>query len=645
MTAALLLACAAPAVAVELDGTVGIEGTSVDYDSDNRYKATEYRDQERGVRGSLELSLRQGDYSLALTGENFGYNNASDSGYRDERFTLTAGRIDMFRLSLLYDETPHNLTYGALVPYSGFNSSPIIFTGVAVPFDYRLDRKTYAAGFEGNFGTPFFFSLKADRQKRDGNYPIGTGEGFVPFELPAPVESTTDTYSLQAGYHSDRFSLVLDGAVGTFDTDDQYLDFLEPIVFNGVVPITQASDSDFYKIGGSLRLKLPAATILSGRVSHSVVTSDLAVPDDVNGPRSPFDGDVGTTSVDVSVSSAPVRSLDLKAFYSYLEMEDDSSLRAANVVVAEAADRYSFDRNRAGVEVGWRLPFSTKVRAGAEMVQTDRSSRRYGADTDDVIVFAEVKNSSLEFMTARLRYQYLDRDGSMDSGIGFNAATDVFPYDIADKTQHAVKASLELQPLEKLNIGLEYQLRQSDFDSELGVSKDTRHQVYADASYEVSIVRIAGRVGWEQVERDLDSRSAGGYDWRSSREDTNKFYGLSTTLDIIKDRLKAELSWDYDTTDGSADFRTNPLQPTVIDLGAVDDYSRRRLSAILTCNVTRAMTLRGGYMHDRLTYSDNGWNSVSTSPLVVAGDHVLTGAYVDPDYRAHIGFLQLSYAF
>jgi MtrB/PioB family decaheme-associated outer membrane protein len=644
MTTALLLSGVASAPAAEVAGTVGVEGLSVDYESNNRYKATEYRDQERGVRGFLDLSLREGDYRLNLTGENFGYNGESNASYRDERYTLTAGRTDMFRFTLLYDETPHNLTYGARALLSGIGTSQLAYSGTEVPLDYQLHRKNYAAGFEGNFGTPFFIALKAERQERDGLLPIGTGELFTPFELPAPIATSTDTYSLQAGYQGDRFSLVLDGAISQFESDDQYLYFTDNIP-SPTVPITLASDSDQYKVGGTLRLKLPAATLLTGRVSYTKVTSDLGVPAAAGGPNIPLDGDIATTTADVSVTSSPVRSLDLKAFYSYLDRQDDSSINLLTLDGDNADKRYSFDRNRMGVEAGYRLTTHTKVRGGLELLQTDRDSARYAADTDDLILFAEVKNSSLDFMTARLRYQYLDRNGS--GGIKeLDPATSVTPYDIADKQQHSFKAVVDVQPADGVNVGFEYQARLSDFDSDLGVTKDNRHQFAIDASWQLTRLRLAGRAGWEWVERDLSSRSSTGYAWKSTRDDTNSFYGISATLDIIKDRLQAELGWDYEKADGDADYSTSPPQATVVDLNTVDTYTRRRLNASLICRLGHGMTLKGGYVYEKLAYSDNGWDSYLAVPTAVPfGVGFLTGAYADPDYRAHLGYLQLSYAF
>jgi hypothetical protein len=171
------------------------------------------------------------------------------------------------------------------------------------------------------------------------------------------------------------------------------------------------------------------------------------------------------------------------------------------------------------------------------------------------------------------------------------------------------------------------------------VTEDTRHQFAIDASWQLTRLRLAGRAGWEQVKRDLDSLS-GTTAWESERKDTNSFYGISATLDIIKDRLQAELGWDYEKADGEADYSTTPPQATVVDLSSVDEYTRRRFNASLICRLGHGTTLKGGYVYEKLAYSDNGWDSYPPVPFLG-----LTGAYADPDYRAHLGYLQLSYAF
>jgi MtrB/PioB family decaheme-associated outer membrane protein len=641
----LISICSTSAFAADVTGTIGLGGQYLDVRGD-KAKFNEYRDIDSGVTGQLNLDVSLKDYYLSLNGENIGWNYNKNAGLDTQRYTLTGGMYEQFKYSLFYDETLHNITFGAKSAFSGIGSNTLTgdVANLALPlnsFDYGTKRRSYGGGIEGSFKSPFFFDVKVDRSEVKGILPAGDGFAANGFELPVPIKYSTDNLYLATGYQSRNVIFKVDGTLSKFENHNgNWLFFQQP----GGAPAQYSlpPDNSYYKIGSSLMVKLPLNSSFVIRGSYAKLEDDMTLTE--ASPVQRFGGDVNFTSVSAALASNPITPLNLRLFYNYFERNNDSSvLSNYGDVPGEPNPRFDYRKQEAGLDLGYRLPAKTKVDVGYKYQQVSRN-RDDNIETRDNIIFGQIKNTFLDWMSAKVRYQHLVRNSDL-----LPTETPGFvKYDVADKTEDIVKAGFDFQPIENMSLGIEYNFKQNRYeDSIYGVKSDIRHEVYVDATYAVSIVKLNAYYDMELVERIMNANNTGGsgVSWSSKRDDSSYNYGLKADVDIIKNVLSAQVGWRYEKSYGSNDFsNVTPSDPFLQNVSALDDFVRKTITAKFGYHVTKQLLVDFGYMFENLKYDDDAWKNYSI-PNAFANGTFLTGAYANPNYQAHVGFLKLGYNF
>ncbi|HOI84104.1 MAG TPA: MtrB/PioB family outer membrane beta-barrel protein, partial [Campylobacterales bacterium] len=399
-------------------------------------------------------------------------------------------------------------------------------------------------------------------------------------ELPAPVSYTTDNLHLETGYRSEKIIFKLDGLISQFENDNEVLHWQTPFAGNAWQTTSLAPSNDYYKVGGSLMLRLPANTTFMARANHSIIENDLSLsfpylgtPTNLN-----FGGKITYTTASTVVSSNPYKPLDLRFFYNHLTKSNDSDVPATYGVntgsaTATETEKFGYHKNNLGFDVGYRLPAKTKVAAGYEYLHLSRALRQDASNTTDHILFAEVKNSYLDALSAKLRYQYLTR--SSDKIGKPPSAFDSFGRaDAADKTQHAIKAGLDLEPLHDLSIGIEYAIKLDSYDDKykFSLQDNERHEIYIDANYKIADVTLNGYFNYEHAQSkgnylrgtastddslDPSLYTSGVYPWSSKRVDKNFAYGVNASTDVIKDKANVSVGWRYEKANGNNDLHSD----------------------------------------------------------------------------------------
>ncbi|MRR59364.1 MAG: hypothetical protein EG824_14315 [Deltaproteobacteria bacterium] len=431
------------------------------------------------------------------------------------------------------------------------------------------------------------------------------------------------------------------------------------------VNVYQAPDSTYYKVGGSLTYRMPFwSTVLMARATHSESTNEINL---FEGISKKFEGEINYTTASVNLTSNPLENLETRVFTNYLDKQNDSSDEF--VYGSATTEKFRYNKLNAGFDASYKLPGNTKLSSGYEYLKTDRNIRTDATNTVDNIVFVQAKNNLLDWMTAKVRYQYLDRTSNYRDGhlYGAEDGDELIlaywrPVDTADKGQHAVKVGVDLDPIHNLTFGLEYAFKTNDYDKTImGVTKDNRHQLYLDAMYAVSVFKFNPFFDFELVNVDSDHRryqtNPGGadpaglnnttnYNWTSKREDVNFAFGLNTDVDIIKDKLTGFLGYRFETANGSEDFNSSvaptALTPVLANNSELDDYTKQTLTAKLGYRFTKNLKMDLTYLYENLDYSDDHYKGYTNVP--VAGTH-FTGAYSDSNYEAHAGWVKLNYNF
>jgi Putative outer membrane beta-barrel porin, MtrB/PioB len=454
----------------------------------------------------------------------------------------------------------------------------------------------------------------------------------------------------------------VDGTLSEFENHNgPWLSFEQPFG-GGPSNYTLPPDNTYYKVGGSLMVRLPLNSTFEARGSYAKLESNVNLVEAV--PVQNFNGNVNYTSVSAALASNPISPLNLRLFYNFFERDNSSTILADYGGVPTT--RYNYIKQSTGIDIGYRLPAKTKADVGYEYQSVIRT-REDATRTRDHTVYAQIKNSFFDWMSAKVRYQHLIRESDTVS-----AATAADPFfidnfrrfDVADKTQDKVKVGIDFQPLNNLTLGVEYDFKHNSYDnallgtnfnrndptfplsSLLGVQSDTRHEFYVDANYAVSILKLNGFFDLELVERKMNAHEneTDHFDWSSKREDTSYTYGFKADVDIIKDVLTAQAGWRYEKAYGSNDFSipaSAVLTVPVQNIGALDNFIRQTLTAKFGYHITKQILVDFGYTYERLKYEDDAWRGYQTADPAL----ILTGAYNNPNYEAHLGFLNLTYKF
>ncbi|MBI1920276.1 MAG: MtrB/PioB family outer membrane beta-barrel protein [Geobacter sp.] len=663
--AALAIAAAAAAYGAESDvsGNITLGGRLVAGENQSA-KFREYRDLDDGIFGSFLLNTYKDGYFLSLKGENVGLTD-EHVGLDDQSYKLKGGKFGSFKYSLFYDETPHNLSFHNRTFFTGvgtnnltgvFNANPDTW---ASRFDYTIQRRDYGGGIELSLNTPFYFSAKFVEQDAKGLKPLGattaaTGGPF--YEMPEPVDYKTNNLFFDTGYRSTNLVASLDGMLSTFRNKNDYLTWQDPTPPNGVNSLPP--DNDYWKVGGQAAIKLPLSSTLALRGSFAKLESE---PNLLTTDK--YKGDVTYTSTSAALTSNPIKPLDTKIFLSYLRKDNASNTFTFGGAETEV---FHYKKLNGGLDIGYRLPLDTRANTGYEYLKVDRN-RQDATTTEDHIVYAQLKNDYFDMVTAKVRYQYLNRGAEFDKGTvgtGTNTATlGRFErrFDATDKTQHAVKAGVDLTPMEHLEFGIEYAYKVDDYDvdrTKLGRALVKRHEVLFDAAYELpGVFKVSGYFDYEKMKDESNHRyfQSGGvganpdpgsgvnvatsYNWTATLNDENIGYGAAVEVPIIKDRLDFIASWDYAEADGAVEFVT--FGPSLQDIPAYDDYVKKTLNAKAVYKMTRALTLTAGYLYENYEYIDQELQNYQ----FVLGTNAFSGAYADHDYEAHVGYLMATYRF
>jgi MtrB/PioB family decaheme-associated outer membrane protein len=698
---------------VTITGFVDLGVQSVQ-DKGKSAKFNEYRDVRTGVFTNMEFGGDNGYYYVDITGENVGRD--------DQSFEVKGGRFGLFDYKLFYNETIHNLTFDAKTFYANPGSSNLIYgyangaTGLAaytptVPlnsgqwntFDYSVKRKDVGATVDFTFGTPFYVTVDASQNEKKGIVPFGTPSNLIRdyknstsaslfLELPIPIDYRTNNLNLKAGYNTKKYSFSITGSLSKFENENPYVNFQNPGVTTQSRSefLSEPSDNENYKLSmqGAVR-QLPLNSAVAVQLGYSKLKSDFTIPSILSNSsntatgnvnptyntetlglnKSSFKGDITYQTASVALTSEPIKALDTKIHFNYLNKENKSDIiEFTNPTTKLTTDTevFNYKKYNVGADAGYKITKTTKASVGYEFEQVKRDRVDFDS-TKDNRVYGEIKDSSLEWLTAKAKYQRLWRNSSFLQDNDSNVYWRYFrKYDAANKIQDSVKLGLEFDPINHLNFGLEYIYKNNDYkDTLLGVTKDQRHEFYVDASYEIpDIFKVTAFFDYETVDSTDAFRSnaadprtpstSSGYNYSQDLKDRNFLYGLALQAPIIKDKLQFVASWTYEEANGAADFNvpavaTAAVVNTFINLSERDDYKKQSLSLKLIYKATKNLDLTLGYAYEKYQYSDISmndyayWINSTTSPFPVSG--FLSGSNYNQPYEVNLFYMQVGYKF
>jgi MtrB/PioB family decaheme-associated outer membrane protein len=673
--------------------TAGALGSGIS--SQNAWKLREYRDLNDGPLLGLDLKRRGADDWLDLFGENIGRD--------DQRIQLKGGRYDTFRYELFDDNLRHNWTFGARTPYSGIGTAnltaalPNLNSATWHAFDFQKKRGNTGGNFEMWNGSPWFVRVDANEVRERGLQLIAGANGTSPgngfTDKPFPVDYTTQNASIEAGYATRQAQFSVSALHSTFQNANETLRWRNQF-FGGQDTTWLPPSNEYSKLGLNGMLKrLPFESTLAGRLTISQATSSAPVAATVlntggvfsatNPDHSTFNGDVVHKTGSLSLHSNWSRDLDSRIYWNWTR-KDNRSTEVTFVAPPAGvncgggscvAELLSYNRNNFGTDVGYRLNPTNRVVLGLDLVNLHRNRVDFDR-THDTRVSAEWRNTSLDWLGTRLKYQYLQRrshflEGSAGTGPTDPAFLDRFiaRFDASNVDQHLVKLIGDIRPAELTDLGIEAIYKKNNFkDTVLGRKDDERAELYGNASYgdpkklRAMVFADVELVRYESLHRNIsvvppavpttgpntafDPFSAPActgancnYNWGANNRDRSWLLGFGADW-LPQERLKFTGSAIWQWTHGAVDFdvqRTpNAINPRPTPIGNFDNTQRFTLNVKGAYALTKSVELTGGYAFERYRYSDIALDKYRYTIGAGNGASYLSGAYAFPNYTANI---------
>jgi len=696
MLVASLLAPAPLALAQEggtqWSGSASLGAGYVDDDARDPSKLNEYRDLGSELEGTAGFELRgRGDrYYFNGYGENLG----RDDQYLDFR----GGSYGVYKYRLYSDQLRHNFGSGpgALSPFSGIGGATLTATlpnaNVATwnTFDHSYKRRDWGGMAEWQATSPWYFRVEANEVKREGINVFGGANGTSPgngfTDLPAPIDYSARNLSGEVGYSTRRGHLAVNLMHSKFENDNEVLRWNNGFFANGLDTTVLPPDNQLTRLGinGNLR-QLPWRSTLAGRLVFSQLTNDVAVQTTMlhtgglfqasNATPGTFRGDVRRTNLALSLSSRPTQALDTRVYMDYAKEDNRSTPMSfpgtaltggtcgAAVNPNCEPELYHYRKTKIGAEGGYRLTRANRLSAGAEYADITRERIDF-PETKETRVFAQWKNSSVDWVTGRVKYQILRRSSDFNPDVGALSGNPMDLYvrrfDVANVSQNLLKLGLDVTPAPWVDLGLEVLFKHNDYaDTVLGRTDDERQEYYASVAVgDPKQLRGLLFVDYERVTYNSFHRVGTGnpdpatpptattFNWSAENEDNSWQIGMGVDW-MPRSRLTLKSSLIYAQTEGSAEFSREPGAPTtaLFPINNFDNTRRTTFNLKAVYEVTKHWELTGGYAHEKYRYSDIGYDNTRyvTSATATAG--VVTGQFSFQPYTVDIVYGLAKYKF
>jgi MtrB/PioB family decaheme-associated outer membrane protein len=688
-------------------GEIGLT-PHVDTVSGNRTKLYEYYDPTPygGINSDIRLGYDSDIYWLKI--------KVSDIGYKTQEYHVDGGMYGKFSYDIYFTDMVHNISLGAKTFYNNPGSSNLTYapgsTAFQDPtastwtsFDYSIKREKLGGNFDVEMLRPFYVDFSASRERITGTN-TGADDGY---ELPVPVDYTSDTAKGEIGYQAKPVFAALSYLYNSFDNQNQTLS--NETTTGSTFIMALPPDNNYYKLAFKGSVQLPMDSRFNATASTAKATSTFNLGSLLYSnygttsvaSAGTFYGRLDTKTLNLSLTSNPVRWVYANIFYRFYDTTNKSDQVTVNDPVANGGDglpyqNYLFDykKDTYGAELRFKLPMQLQLKTAYTYVATDRKGRLDNPSTNDNIYSTELKWSGLDCITPKLSYERLDRNATygilnssvtgdvapialINSGYDATAGVDtslISRFDTDNQTRDTYKAGFDIAPLRDLNLGIAYKYIKTDYsDAVLGIQNTRTNEWDITGDYALgSIARLAAYFDLEYIKYllyDINDEGGGSYPlnttanfstsypWNVTTKDNTYEWGAGADIYIIPKKLTLKLQYDYVNSDGTLDFgifnsaALGDINPGAnnnnVDISAWDSYRKSAFTAKIVYNISKSFAMAAGasvesYKYNDIIYSNYLYNSNngSSNPLPI-----LTGAYANPSYSATVVFLTSTYRF
>jgi len=428
-------------------------------------KFYEYRDLRPGVFGNFFFGAHRtvDPFDIEVWGKNVGWD--------DQAFGLDVTKPGDYYLTFGWDETPHVFSKNAQTMYNGVGTNNLTLPTFLTPpttagtnatilanshtIDLEYRRDTASAGARWTPTDNWDVSADYTHMHREGTQGLGavsfsgTGGTRSTFELPRPVDDTTQNGNIKAEYAGSTpwnkpFNVALGGGISVYDNSDTSLTFQNPWnpvnganrPLNNLYSLAPSNKAETVNVSGGVGL--PFNSRYMGTFQYSKLQSDDAtLPWTIN-PLVPAVTTI-TPSRDASTMlfnnvlhtdiTSTLKSTLKYRYYNY-DTNDDSPVvvqptwynnpdtDTTKTTTAETRYPRNFTKQNADAELAWQTFKWLTLGASYDWERWNREFRNVAVTNENTgKVFADSKwgfstlHASLQY--GQRRYdQYINFDGA-----------------------------------------------------------------------------------------------------------------------------------------------------------------------------------------------------------------------------------------
>ena len=254
--------------------------------------------------------------------------------------------------------------------------------------------------------------------------------------------------------------------------------------------------------------------------------------------ESSFNGKNVNQSFALSWTAVPVTNVDTRVYYSWTKLDKKSNIvefgnaetqpltggvgcgsvpgLSPNTFVDGncTTDLFNYTKNNVGFDVWWRFARGQRLGFGYDYNNLDQTRVDYDKSHWNRL-WVEYKNTMLDTVSGRLKYQYLKRDSTLNysnAGLSPNDPNYLLPFtsafDMQSSTTNQVKLYLDYSPLPLLGFSFEGNWAKQDFDDHTyGRTNSERQGYFLSANWgDASKLLLSAFGSWEETKYPSDHR-------------------------------------------------------------------------------------------------------------------------------------------
>lgn len=378
--------------------------------------------------------------------------------------------------------------------------------------DLYTERKNYRGGISYEINPQLQASASVSHETKKGVMAIGQAFGggtSAQVTVPNPIDYTTDQYNLALAFTGDKGFAKLAGYASIFKNDISSVSVQNPwytnatsSAFPNAGSFSGAPSNDYYQVNftGGYNFTPSTKLVTYAAYSRNTQNQTLQLADTVsptaNGFTNPaFDGKVITKAVNLKLTSRPIDKLNVSAAYKYDDRNNKSTsgvyefrwtdqqtgtpLEAINTPYGRTTHVVNLDANYAlkeGHAIGAGYEYSNLSRKCSGELDAITSGCINVDSLKENTVRVEYRNNAFETLSGRVSYAYGQRDASAyrRNANGAEGAPGTVLSDIADdfltrfnstdRTRNKVRASLDWQPKDALDISASLDYIKDNYD-------------------------------------------------------------------------------------------------------------------------------------------------------------------------------------